>query len=48
VLSNLLRYTLHLKNEFAVLIIQDLQRQNVKMEHLDAFGEWVEAFAYLL
>lgn len=46
--SNLLRYTLHLKNEFAVLIVQDLQRQGVKMEHLDAFGEWVEAFAYLL
>jgi len=47
-LSNLLRYTLCLKNEFAVLIVQDLQRQGVKMEHLDAFGEWVEAFAYLL
>lgn len=47
-ISHLLRYTLGLKNEFAVLIVQDLQRQGVKMEHLDAFGEWVEAFAYLL
>lgn len=47
-ISNLLRYTLKLKNEFAVLILQDLQRQGVKMEHLDAFGEWVEAYAYLL
>lgn len=48
VLSHVLRYTLKLKNEFAVLIVQDLQRQGVAMEHLDAFGEWVEAYAYLL
>lgn len=47
-ISHVLRYTLKLKNEFAVLIVQDLQRQGVAMEHLDAFGEWVEAYAYLL
>lgn len=47
-ISNLLRYSLKLKNEFAVMIVQDLQRQGVSMEHLDAFGEWVEAYAYLL
>lgn len=46
--SNVLRYSLHLKNEFAVMIVQDLQRQGIAMEHLDAFGEWVEAYAYLL
>lgn len=46
--SNVLRYTLKLKNEFAVLVVQDLQRQGVEMEHLDAFGEWVDAYAYLL
>lgn len=46
--SNVLRYSLKLKNEFAVMIVQDLQRQGVAMEHLDAFGEWVEAYAYLL
>ena len=46
--SNVLRYSLHLKNEFAVMIVQDLQRQGVAMQHLDAFGEWVEAYAYLL
>lgn len=48
VLSHVLRYTLGMKNEFALLIVQDLQRQGVAMEHLDAFGEWVEAFSYLL
>lgn len=46
--SNLLRYSLKLKNEFAVLIVQDLQYQAIAMEHLDAYGEWVEAYAYLL
>ena len=46
--SNLLRYSLKLQNEFAVLIVQDLQHQGVAMEHLDAYGEWVEAYAYLL
>jgi hypothetical protein len=46
--SNVLHYSLKLKNEFAVMIVQDLQRQGVLMEHLDAFGEWVEAYAYLL
>lgn len=46
--SHVLHYTLKLKNEFAVMIVQDLQRQGVSMEHLDAFGEWVEAYAYLL
>lgn len=46
--SHVLRYTLKLKNEFAVMIVQDLQRQGIVMEHLDAFGEWVEAYAYLL
>ena len=46
--SHVLRYSLKLKNEFAVMIVQDLQRQGVAMEHLDAFGEWVEAYEYLL
>jgi len=47
-LQNLLRYTLGLKSEFAVMTVQDLQRNGVSMEHLDVFGEWVEKFAYLL
>lgn len=46
--SHVLRYSLKLKNEFAVMIVQDLQRQGVAMEHLDAFGEWVVAYEYLL
>jgi hypothetical protein len=48
VLENILEYTLKLQSEFAVLIVQDLQRKGVAMEHLPVFKKWVEQFAYLL
>ncbi len=47
-LDNLLSYTLQLKSEFAVMIVQDLQRNGVTMEHSEVFKEWVRKFAYLL
>jgi len=47
-LENLLEYTLELKAEFAVLIVQELQRMGIKMEHSDAFKRWVKKFSYLL
>lgn len=46
--EHLLRYTLNLQSEFAVMIVQDLQRQGIVMDHLDAYGDWVNAYAYLL
>ena len=48
VLARLLAYTLTLPPEFAVLIVRDLQQNGVGMDHLDAYGEWVRKFAYLL
>ena len=47
-LDNLLLYTLELKSEFAVMCVQDLQRNGVMMEHSSVFKEWVKKFAYLL
>lgn len=47
-IDHLLRYTLKLQSEFAVMILQDLQRQGVRMDHLESYGDWVNAFAYLL
>lgn len=47
-LNNLLLYTLGLKSEFAVMIVQDLQRNSIRMEHSKVFKEWVQKFAYLL
>jgi len=46
--ENILFYTLELKSEFAVMIVQDLQRNGVKMEHSEVFKSWVKKFAYLL
>lgn len=47
-INHLLGYTLKLQSEFAVMIVQDLQRQGVMMDHLSGYGEWVNAYAYLL
>ncbi|UCN00769.1 MoxR family ATPase [Sulfurimonas sp. SWIR-19] len=47
-LENLLKYTLGLKGEFAVMIAQDLQRAGVTMEDSSVFKEWVRKFSYLL
>ena len=47
-LDNLLKYSLELKSEFSVMVVQDLQRNGVKMEHSKVFKDWVKKFAYLL
>ncbi|WP_345993462.1 MoxR family ATPase [Sulfurimonas sp. HSL-1716] len=47
-LDNLLRYTLELQSEFAVMIVQELQRYGVRMEHSQEFKNWVRKFSYLL
>ncbi len=33
-INHLLRYTLKLQSEFAVMIVQDLQRQGIMMDHM--------------
>lgn len=48
VLENLLHYTLGLKSEFAVMSVQELQRNGITMENSAMFKEWVRKFAYLL
>ena len=47
-LDNVLKYSLELKSEFSVKIVQDLQRNGVMMEQSKIFREWVKKFAYLL
>ncbi len=47
-LENVLTYTLDLQSEFAVMIVQDLQRNGMSMEHSEVFTTWVRKFAYLL
>ncbi len=47
-MDNLLTYTLGLQSEFAVMVVQDLQRAGYTMEEQKAFDKWVGKFAYLL
>ncbi len=47
-LENLLLYSLKMPSEFAVLMVQDLQRSGVDMEQSENFSAWVNKFAYLL
>lgn len=47
-INHLLNYTLGLQSEFAVMIVQDLQRQGITMDHLKSYGDWVNKYAYLL
>jgi len=47
-LDNLLMYTLDMKSEFAVMVVQDLQRRGVNMQNSKFFKKWVQKFAYLL
>ena len=47
-LDNVLKYSLNMKSEFSVMVVQDLQRNGVTMEGSDIFKEWVKKFAYLL
>ena len=47
-LEHLLQYALEMQSEFSVMLVQDLQRSGVSMEHSENFKVWVEKFAYLL
>jgi len=47
-LENILAYTLEMKSEFAVMIVQDLQRNGIDMQYSSNFKEWVKKFSYLL
>ena len=47
-LENILAYTLEMKSEFAVMVVQDLQRNGVDMQHSTNFKKWVKQFSYLL
>jgi len=47
-LENLIEYSMKIKSEFSVLMIQDLQRSGVDMHESENFDKWIEKFAYLL
>lgn len=47
-LNNLLRYTLNLPGEFAVMIVQDLRQRDIELDYLNSWVLWIKKFNNLL
>jgi len=47
-IDNVLRFSLHLPGEFAVMLLKDMQAEGISPEEAPAWDEWVAKFAYLL
>lgn len=47
-LDNLLRYSLNLPGEFAVMIVQDLRERKIDLDHVDSWMLWMRKFNTLL
>lgn len=47
-LNHLLKYTLNLPGEFAVMIIQDLRERNIELDHVESWMLWMRKFNTLL
>ncbi|WP_457608623.1 AAA family ATPase [Nitratifractor sp.] len=46
--GRILRASFRLPGEFAVMLVRELQARGVALEESEAWGEWVERFAWLL
>jgi len=47
-IDNVLRFSLSLPSEFAIMLIKDMQENSIEIESASNWGEWVRKFAYLL
>ena len=47
-LDNLIRYSLNLPGEFAVMIVQDLRERKIDLDHVDSWMLWMRKFNTLL
>ncbi len=47
-IDNLLRFSLSLPGEYAIMLVKDMQVNDIDVEGSEAWGEWVQKFAYLL
>lgn len=47
-LDNLLKYTLNLPGEFAVMIVQDLREREISLDYLKSWPLWIKNFNSLL
>ncbi len=46
--DNLLAFSMQLPNEYAIMLIKDMQLNGIEIESSPNWGKWVEKFAYLL
>lgn len=47
-LDNLLKYTLNLPGEFAVMIVQDLRQRDISLDYVNSWALWLKKFNTLL
>ena len=47
-ITNVLRFSIGLPGEYAIMLVKDMQLNNIDVESSEAWGEWVQKFAYLL
>jgi len=48
VLNNIVRYTLNLPGEFAVMIIQNLRSRHIELDHVNSWALWMRNFNNLM
>ncbi len=46
--EHVLNFSLELPGEFAIMLVKDMQLNDIDVESSDAWGSWVQKFAYLL
>lgn len=47
-LTNVLKFTISLNDEFSMMLIQDMQRNGIKLELSSYWKDWVDAHRYLI
>ena len=47
-IDTILEFSFNLPAEFSVLLIQDMQKNNINLEHSTLWEKWVEKYSYLL
>ncbi len=47
-ITHVLRFSMQLPGEFAIMLVKDMQHNGLDVEGSEAWGEWVRKFAYLL
>lgn len=47
-IDNVLKFSLTLPGEFAIMLVKDMQQNDIDVEGSAAWGDWVRKFAYLL